>query len=69
MLGTEGEVHEQMIEKWVSNPLTWGHIHARIVFPKDVKELMTTLTLSSSAFEKGRKVWGGGRLAPQSGNQ
>ena len=39
----EGKFHEQMIEKMGPKPFTWGHIHARIVFPKDVKELMTTL--------------------------
>ena len=43
MLGIKGKVHEQMIEKLGLKPLTWGHIHARIAFPKDVKELMTTL--------------------------
>ena len=32
MLGTERKVHEQMIEKLGPKPLTWGHIHARIVF-------------------------------------
>ena len=45
MLGIEGEVHEQMIEKLGLKPLTWGHIHARIVFPKYVQELMTTLEI------------------------
>ena len=43
MLGIEGKVHEQMIEKMGLKPLTWGHIHARIVFPIDVKELIKTL--------------------------
>ena len=43
MLGIEGKVHEQMIEKLGPKPLILGNIHARIVFPKDVKELMTTL--------------------------
>ena len=43
MLGIERKVHEQMIEKLGLKPLIWGHIHARIVFPKDVKELITTL--------------------------
>ena len=43
MLGIEGKVHEQMIEKLGLKPLTWGYIHAVIVVPKNVKELMTTL--------------------------
>ena len=43
--GDRGKVHEQMIEKLGLKPITWGHIHAMIVFPKYVKELMTTIKI------------------------
>ena len=43
MLRIEGKVHEQIIEKLGQKPLTWGHVHAVIDVPKDLKELMTTL--------------------------
>ena len=43
LLGIEGKVHEKKIEELGLKPLIWEHIRARIVFPKDLKELMTTL--------------------------
>ena len=40
MLGIKGNVKEQTRVKLGMKPLTWGYIHAGIVFPEDLKELM-----------------------------
>ena len=43
LLGIEGKVVEQTRVKLGMKPLTWGHLHAGIVFPDDLKELMSML--------------------------
>ena len=43
LLGIEGKVQVQTRVKLDMKPLRWGHIHAGIVFPGDLKELMKML--------------------------